>query len=264
MTARTWRRAHVGARSAAVTLGQELAAQLAARCAADAAFDHPSDGQRRPIGGEIARQGHDVLMSPVIEIYPTDRALPETANTYAALALTSANGAHALAAKAAASDGHKAWLDLPAFAVGPQTADALKAYGWPHIHEGAGDVDGLAALIIDRMPDTAKPVLHVAGRTRAGNLQAALAGENIACDLAMLYEAEPADACRLRPSPPCQDRQEPIDGRAGLFATQRKIIHCLKRVSGNGAKAGRLLSVPGHCRHYAERRFRHANSCQCR
>ena len=165
-----------------------------------------------PLAEKLAAQGHDVLMSPVIEIYPTDKALPETADAYAALALTSANGAHALAAKADASGSHKAWLDLPAFAVGPQTAAALKAYGWQDIYEGTGDVDGLAALIADRLPDTAKPVLHVAGRDRAGNLQAALAGENIVCDLAMLYEAEAADALSPAAIAALEDRQEPVEG----------------------------------------------------
>ena len=165
-----------------------------------------------PLAEKLAVQGHDVLISPVIEIYPTDRALAETADAYAAVALTSANGAHALAAKAAASDGHKTWLDLPAFAVGAQTADALKANGWQNIYQGDGDVESLAALIVDRLPDTQKPVLHVAGRDRAGNLQAALANENIACDLAMLYEAEAADALSPAAVAALEDQQEPVEG----------------------------------------------------
>lgn len=172
---------------------------------------------------KLAAQGHDSIISPVIEIYPAETPLPENAAAYAALALTSANGVHALAAKCLPDAALRAsWQALPAFAVGPQTAAALKAYGWQNIYEAGGDVETLAALIVATTSEfdrTDKPVLHVAGRDRAGNLKAMLAGENIACDLAMLYEAEAADALSPAAVAALADGDEPVD--AVLLYSQR-------------------------------------------
>lgn len=176
-----------------------------------------------PLAEKLAAQGHDVIISPVIEIYPTDTPLPVRADDYAALALTSANGVHALAAKSAAlgqaGPAGKDWQSLPAFAVGPQTAAALHAYGWSQIFQAEGDVASLAALMVTEMGGTDKPVLHVAGRDRAGDLQAALAAQNIACQLSMLYEAEPAAALSPAAAAALADVAEPVD--AVLIYSQR-------------------------------------------
>ena len=42
---------------------------------------------------KLAAQGHDIIISPVIEIYPTETILPARAHDYAGLALTSARPA---------------------------------------------------------------------------------------------------------------------------------------------------------------------------
>lgn len=191
-----------------------------------------------PLAEKLAAQGHDIIISPVIDIYPTETPLPENANDFAALALTSANGVHALAAKLPATGSGdevtvKAWQALPAFAVGPQTAATLKAYGWSHIVEAQGDVDSLATHISDRLPDRSmgadKPVLHVAGRDRAGNLQAALAAAHIDCALLMLYEAEPALALSPAAQAALADQEEPVDGVLLYSQRSAKLFIALSR-----------------------------------
>lgn len=180
-----------------------------------------------PLAEKLAALGHDVVMSPVIEIYPTETPLPPRAADYAALALTSANGVHALAAKLPANPTEKqAWQALPAYAVGPQTAAALSAYGWQDIGQAAGDVDSLAALIRANIAPAGKPILHVAGRHRAGNLQAALAAQNIACHLSMLYAADAAAALSPAACAALADTEEPID--AVLVYSQRSAQHFIK------------------------------------
>ena len=162
---------------------------------------------------KLAAQGHNIIISPVIDIFPTDTPLPKSADAFAALALTSANGVHALATRCLNDQALRAaWQSLPAYAVGPQTAATLKAYGWPHILQADGDVDSLASLIVEKISSPKKPILHLAGRDRAGNLQAALAAENIACDLVMLYEAEPAEVLSPAAEAALSDAEEPIDG----------------------------------------------------
>lgn len=192
---------------------------------------------------KLAAQGHNIIISPVIEIFPTETPLPESADAFAALALTSANGVHALAARCLNDQAlRSAWQSLPAYAVGPQTAATLKAYGWPRIMQADGDVESLASLIIGNISSPEKPILHIAGRDRAGNLQAALAAENISCDLAMLYEAEPAEVLSPAAEAALSDAEEPIDGvliysqrsarlfielSAGLSMVQKPMAFCL-------------------------------------
>lgn len=162
---------------------------------------------------KLATQGHDVVISPVIEIYPTDTPLPDNqAGGFAALALTSANGVQALAAKLAACARPEDWRHLPAYSVGPQTATALKAYGWADVRQADGDVEALARLIATTHKRADGAVLHVAGRDRAGDLAAALRAANIECRLANLYVAEPAEALSPAAAAALADTQEPVDG----------------------------------------------------
>lgn len=150
-----------------------------------------------PLAEHLAAAGHDVLLSPVIDIEPTQTPLPDP-TAYGALALTSVNGVRALAtaltqAPHRSAPAAAAWRDKPAYAVGPQTEAALQALDWPHIYKAGGDVAALAALIAATHEPAAGTVLHIAGQHRAGDLHAALQAAGLAADRAVLYEAVPAD-----------------------------------------------------------------------
>lgn len=147
-----------------------------------------------PLAEKLAAAGHDVILSPVIDIEPTGETLP-VAEDYAALALTSANGVRALAAAlAAAPDTAALWKAKPAYAVGPQTASALAALDWPSVKQAQGDVAALATLIAADHPQNGGAVLHIAGTHRAGDLNEALHAAGLTAGRAVLYEAVPADA----------------------------------------------------------------------
>jgi len=130
-----------------------------------------------------AAAGYDPIISPVMEI----KAAPARIDfsTVGALAFTSANGVRALAAL------NQPPRPLPVFAVGPVTAAAARQAGHTGVHTAGGDVGSLAVLI-KREWTGDDDLVHVAGKSRAGDLVKALEAANIAARRVALYEAIPA------------------------------------------------------------------------
>ena len=181
----------------------------------------------------LAAQGHDVLISPMIHIELNAVELPD-ATAHGGLALTSANGVRALMAHLAQLPNAQrdaqmaAWAARPAFAVGPQTAAALQAAGFQNIHQADGDVDALIDLIMaDYAVDDAEvlPLLHIAGRDRAGDLVGGLKAQNIACGRAVLYRAEAAAGFSPAAKAALGDAQEPVEGVV-IYSQRSADIFC--------------------------------------
>jgi len=189
----------------------------------------------------LAAQGHDVLISPMIHIELNAVELPD-ATAHGGLALTSANGVRALMAHLAQLPNAQrdaqmaAWAARPAFAVGPQTAAALQAAGFQNIHQADGDVDALIDLIVadyevddeadDAVDDEVDlPLLHIAGRDRAGDLVAGLKAQNIACGRAVLYRAEAAAGFSPAAKSALGDAQELVEGVV-IYSQRSADIFC--------------------------------------
>lgn len=132
------------------------------------------------LAAELEARGHSVLCAPAIEIVMNHDAAPDLAGVDG-LAFTSANGARAF--QPFVPDARH----LPAYAVGPQTAAALDAAGFPNVHIADGDVASLAGIITADCPRG--PVLHISGRNQAGDLAAALQAAGCAARRSILYEA---------------------------------------------------------------------------
>ncbi len=131
---------------------------------------------------EAARgRGLATILSPVMEIvFSADPAQRSTIETGGALAFTSANGVRAYAAQFADRE-------TPVFAVGEATAKTAEAAGFKSVRAAGGDVDALAAMIIDARPDG--PVVHIAGTARAGDLVAALKAAGLEARRDVIYAA---------------------------------------------------------------------------
>lgn len=158
----------------------------------------------------LAARGHDVILSPLIDIQPIAAQLPPD-GAIDALALTSANGVRALRHHCQDAALWAAWQAKPAFAVGPQTAALLTAYGWSRVHQAAGDVAALAQLLAERL-EPKQTVLHLAGQHRAGNLAAALDAAGLKHQRAVLYEAQAAVRFSSATAMALSDADEPVDG----------------------------------------------------
>ena len=153
------------------------------------------------LAAELEARGHSVICAPVIEIVTKPDAAPELTNVKG-LAFTSANGVRAFRPFAPVA------RQIPAYAVGPQTAAALAAIGFTNVHIAGGDVASLANTITDDCPEG--PILHISGRDQAGDLVATLKAAGCAARRAVLYEARAATS--LPPAAVVALRDKALDG----------------------------------------------------
>jgi uroporphyrinogen-III synthase len=133
------------------------------------------DGART--AAALRARGHDVLLAPLLRMQSVDFKVAD--QPYAAVAMTSANAARALAGHPQAAR----LVAFSAFTVGRHTADAAGAAGFREVHSAAGDQRALAALIRARLAGATTPLLYLAGEDRAGDLASDLASD-LAGDLA--------------------------------------------------------------------------------
>jgi uroporphyrinogen-III synthase len=119
----------------------------------------------------LRAQGHDVLLAPLLRIAP----IPDAdfgVGPFAAILLTSANGARAIA-------GHRRieeLMALPVLAVGRASADAARATGFPTVASADGDARDLMRLARTRFAGSPLPLLYLAGEDRSRELDAELSG----------------------------------------------------------------------------------------
>lgn len=144
------------------------------------------EADAEPIAADLAARGHTAVIEPLFDIVARPGAAVDLAGIQA-LALTSANGARALAARTDRRD-------LPVFAVGDATAATARAAGFRRVESAAGDVADLAALIADRLDPGAGAVFHAAASRPAGDLKGRLEAAGFTVRRVALYDAEPRAA----------------------------------------------------------------------
>lgn len=124
--------------------------------------------------------GHDVLVTPVLDIQPIDIDAEE--ERPAAFVFTSRNGVrhHPVSADR---------LDVPVFAVGDKTADAASSLGYQNVWSANGDVVALQRLILDMLPPSR--IVHFCGRHSAGDLKGYLGRFGYRVERHPVYVAQP-------------------------------------------------------------------------
>jgi len=140
----------------------------------------------RPLAEALEERGIEVLIEPLLEIRHLDDAEIDLDGVQALL-FTSANGVRAFAALSPRRD-------LKVFTVGDGSADAARQAGFPHVESAKGDVEALAALVVDRLKAEDGVLFHAAGTVTAGDLKARLEGLGYQVRRAQLYEAKIATA----------------------------------------------------------------------
>ena len=103
----------------------------------------PEPGASRTLAA-LTAMGKPALAAPLFEIVLT--AQPRPSGRFAALLVTSQNGAAGLSP---ASSGLAA--DLPVFAVGDRTAQALRDAGFTDVTSASGDQKALTRLVLARL-----------------------------------------------------------------------------------------------------------------
>ena len=131
----------------------------------------------------LAERGHEPVVAPLMSVVATGDPKPEGA--FAAVILTSAHGAFALASL---KDRR-----IPVFAVGERTAAAARQTGFSDVRVGPGDGASLAAAIARSLrPDGV--LLHIAGRHRKPEPETSLRARGYTVRVWEAYEAVAATA----------------------------------------------------------------------
>ncbi|MBM3650772.1 MAG: hypothetical protein FJX11_23595 [Alphaproteobacteria bacterium] len=141
------------------------------------------------LAAALRERGHEAVIAPLFHLQfvapPTDFAGRLAACQ--AVLLTSANGARALAEASEARN-------RPILAVGDTTAATAEGLGFTTVTSANGDGAALVELARQRLDPKAGPLLHVAGREVAVDLDQALAPAGFTVERVTLYEARQAEA----------------------------------------------------------------------
>ena len=136
---------------------------------------------------ELLRQRQfDVIVEPLMQMVFTPEALPDLTGLQGILA-TSANGIRALAQATTRRD-------LPIWAVGDATGRMATEFGFGTVQSAGGDVETLAGLVMQNVPPSDGPLLHVAGTEIAGDLSGLLLQQGYQVSRVMLYHTRHATA----------------------------------------------------------------------
>jgi len=136
----------------------------------------------RPLADALAERGIQVLIEPLLEIRHLDDAEIDLTGVQALL-FTSANSVRAFVALSPRRD-------LKVLTVGDGSADAARQAGFPNVESAKGDVEALAALVVDRLKAADGILFHAAGTVTAGDLKIRLEGLGYQVRRAQLYEAK--------------------------------------------------------------------------
>ena len=149
----------------------------------------------------LRAKGHEVVLAPLLHIESVAN-VDFGAPPWAAILLTSANGARALANHPQRGE----LLALPVLAVGHSSAEAARTVGFTEVTSADGDADDLARLAAQRFAGTRQPLLYLAGEDRSGEL----AMPGLAVRTVVVYRAAKAE--KFSPAVRAALNQGSIDG----------------------------------------------------
>ena len=134
----------------------------------------------------LRTRGHNVLVVPLLQTQTIDVAF---SGPYAAVLMTSANAARALAPHPRAAE----LTRLPAFTVGARSAEAARAAGFGGVTSADGALADLVTLVASRFAGGSQPLLYLAGEDRAGDLAGDLGRRGVNVETAVIYRAVAAE-----------------------------------------------------------------------
>lgn len=146
------------------------------------------------------RAGLQAVCEPVLTFaFPNQAPLRgrlEREGEYEALVATSPRAATALERLFADREGlAESWEGRRAYAVGPKTAERLRAVGLEPRGHSAGDAEALAAYIVDDAPPAR--LLFLSGNRRRDTLPDGLRNEDVPFDELVVYETRTRTALTL-------------------------------------------------------------------
>jgi uroporphyrinogen-III synthase len=146
------------------------------------------------IAAVLKTRGHEGIVAPLLNVRFHDGPEISLDGIQAVLA-TSANGVRALARRTK----HR---DVPLLAVGPQTEEEARQFGFQTVRNAEGDSRTLAAATSQWASPASGPLLHVKGAEADGTLVTLLKAQGFEVQSAVLYNvaaivALPEEVCGL-------------------------------------------------------------------
>ena len=135
----------------------------------------------------LKARGLTPVLAPMLSLVELPESRMPKPSELSGLVFTSANGVRTYATRR--SDRH-----LPAWCVGPATAQAARDENFETVHESAGDAVDLAHFIARRSPPSENPLLHVANAAATGVLKETLTANGYPSVFAPIYEMQPAQS----------------------------------------------------------------------
>ena len=133
----------------------------------------------------LRARGLTSILAPMLSLVELpDTKMPQPTEL-SGVVFTSANGVRTYAAR-------RSDRDLPAWCVGPATAQAARLEGFTTVNESAGNAIDLAEFITKRSPPSVSPLLHVANTAATGVLRETLDSNGYRTVFAPIYEMQPA------------------------------------------------------------------------
>ncbi len=159
------------------------------------------DAQRT--AATLRANGHEVVIAPLMRI-ETIADAPLGSRPWAAIVVTSANAAHAIAQHARVAQLRAA----PVFAVGNRSAQAMVAAGFENVGSADGNAGDLARLVAARIKP-GEHLLYLGGEDRSGDLAGDLRAGGFTVHTAIVYRAV---AATFLPPPAAQALARDIAG----------------------------------------------------
>lgn len=194
------------------------------------------------MGAAWRAAGFDPICAPVLEVTPQPTC-PAPPPLDAILALTSG---HAIAALARLTS-RRHW---PIYAVGQASAALARQLGFTDVIAAGGDVRSLSALMIQNLPNTLRPIVHLSGRHVAGDLVGDLGAAGLTAMRTALYGTAPVQNLDAIPFESLQGAAvySPRGAEAFAALTPPRIWPQLQVICISRAVAERLTSLPlGGC-----------------
>jgi uroporphyrinogen-III synthase len=137
----------------------------------------------------LRARGHEVMLAPLLRIEAIANA-DLGAPPFAAILMTSANGARAIAAHPR----HRELIALPVLTVGDASADAARAAGFADVASADGDGRDLVRTAAARFAGARQPLLYLSGEDRARDLAGELSALGLTVRTVVIYRAAKAGA----------------------------------------------------------------------
>jgi uroporphyrinogen-III synthase len=172
----------------------------------------------------LRARGHSVVIAPLLHIEPVAGAAI-SAGPWAAVLVTSANIANAIAGHAKRAD----LVHLPVFAIGERSAEAMRALGCANVISAGGNVGDLAGIVAAHLNPPVR-LLYLAGEQRSGDLDGELRAKGFAVETVTAYRAMTADTF-------------PPEAAAALASGLDGVLHFSRRSAEAYVEAARAVGL---------------------